>query len=97
MAQIKTFKDLKVWKRAHQLAIHIYQITAKFPIDEKYGLNSQIRRAAVSVVSNIVEGFSRKTIKESLNFYNISYGSLEELKYQLLLACDLTYITEEDY
>ena len=94
---VKTFRDLKVWQKAHELALYIYKITAKFPQQEKYGLTSQIRRAVVSVVSNIVEGFKRRSAKDSLNFYNISDSSLEELKYQLILARDLRYIPEDEY
>ncbi len=97
MAEIKTFHDLIVWQKAHQLAIKIYQITVQFPVEEKYGLTSQMRRAAVSVASNIVEGFKRRTVKDSLNFYNISDGSLEELKYQLLISRDLKYISDIIY
>jgi len=97
MAQIKTFRDLKVWEKAHQLVLAIYQITSKFPAQEKYGLVLQMRRAAISVASNIVEGFKRRSRKESLNFYNISDGSLEELKYQLLVSRDLKYISEQIY
>ena len=97
MANINTFKDLIVWKKAHELALFTYKITVNYPSEEKYVLVSQMRRAAVSVPSNIVEGFKRKTVKESLNFYNISAGSLEELKYQLLLSKDLGYLKENDY
>ena len=91
MANINTFKDLI------ELALFTYKITVNYPSEEKYVLVSQMRRAAVSVPSNIVEGFKRKTVKESLNFYNISAGSLEELKYQLLLSKDLGYLKENDY
>ncbi len=97
MAQIKTFQDLKVWQKAHQLVIKIYKITSRFPAEEKYGLTSQMRRAAVSVASNIVEGFRKRTVRDSLNFYNISDSSLEELKYQLLVSRDLRYISGGDY
>ncbi len=97
MAQIKTFKDLKVWQKAHQLVLLIYNTTQLLPSTEKFGLVSQIRRAAVSVASNIVEGFRRKSVKDSLHFYNIADGSLEELKYQLLLIRDLNFITNEEY
>ena len=97
MAKIQTFKDLIVWQKAHELVIFIYKITEKFPKQEEYGLVSQMRRAAISVASNIVEGFKRKTIKDSLSFYNISESSLEELKYQLLISKDLKYIEREIY
>jgi|SRR3989344_8170188 len=95
--QIRTFKDLKVWAKAHQLVLEVYLITKKFPAEEKFGLTSQIRRAAVSVACNIVEGFRRKSIKDSLNFYNIADGSLEELKYQSILSHDLGLINEAEF
>ena len=95
MAQIGTFQDLKVWQRGHALVLAVYQVTKDFPNEEKFGLTSQMRRAAVSVVSNIVEGFRRKSVKDSLHFYNIADGSLEELKYQLILSRDLKLISED--
>ncbi len=94
---MQTFKDLKVWAKAHNLVLSIYGITGKFPSEEKFGLTSQIRRAAVSIPSNIVEGFKRKTKNDSLHFYTISEGSLEEIKYQTLLAKDLKYISTTAY
>ena len=94
---MKNFKELKVWQRAHELAKFIYKITKEFPQDEKFGLVSQMRRAAVSVASNVVEGFHRYSAKVSVNFYNISDASLEELRYQLLLSKDLNYLSNEDY
>ena len=94
---IKTFRDIKVWQKAHELVIKIYKITIKFPVEEKYSLVNQMRRAAISVASNIVEGFKRKSVKDRIHFYNIADGSLEELKYQLLVSHDLKYITEEIY
>jgi four helix bundle protein len=94
---IKTFRDLLVWQKAHQLVLDIYKLTAKFPTEEKYGLSSQLRRAGTSIPSNIAEGFKRKTAKDRVHFYNISDGSLEEVKYQLLLAVDLKYIPDENY
>ena len=97
MSFIKSFRDLKVWQKAHELVILIYKITVNFPKTEIYALVSQMRRAAVSVVSNIVEGFKRRSVKDSLNFYNMADASLEELKYQLFLSYELKYITEENY
>ena len=97
MAQIKTFKDLQVWQKAHELTLLIYTVTRKFPDDERFGLISQQKRAAVSIASNIVEGFRRHTVKDSLNFYNIAASSLEEVKYQLLLSKDLKFINKEDF
>jgi len=94
---IKSFKDLKVWQKAHELALLIYRLTTKFPNEERFGLTSQMRRAAISVPSNIEEGFQRSYKKVSINFYDIADGSLEELKYQLLLSKDLKYITLDEY
>jgi four helix bundle protein len=88
---------LQVWQKAHQLVLLIYKITAHYPKFEIYGLISQMRRASISIVPNIIEGFKRKSIKDSLNFYNIADASLEELKYQLLLSYELKYITEKEY
>src|SRR3989344_2140897 len=97
MAQIKNFKDLKVWQKSHKLVIFIYEITKNFPTVERFCLVSQIRRAVISVASNIIEGFHRFSIKESLHFYYIAVASLEEVKYQLLIANDLEYISESEY
>jgi len=95
--KIKTFKELIVWQKAHQLTLEIYNITKNFPKYEEFILVNQMRRCVVSVPSNIAEGFKRKSLKDSLHFYNMAEGSLEELKYQLLLAKDLSYIKEEKY
>ena len=92
----KTFKDLVVWQKSHQLTLEIYKILLKFPSEEKYSLTSQMRRAAYSVPSNIVEGRSRKSKKDFLQFLNIAKGSLEELKYFIILSGDLNYITNEE-
>lgn len=97
MVAVMTFNDLAVWKKAHELVLEVYKITDKYPKHEIFGLSSQSRRCAVSVASNIVEGFKRKNKLDSLHFYNIAEGSLEELKYQLLLAKDLKYIKQEQY
>ena len=88
---------LIVWQKSHELALNIYEITKGFPKDELFGLTSQIRRAAVSIPSNIVEGKGRGSNKEYKRFLLISRGSLEETKYQLLLAKDLKYIDEYRY
>ena len=93
----KTFRDLIVWQKAHQLVLKIYQHTKDFPSDEKYGLVSDMRRAARSVPTNIVEGYKRKGYKDALNFFNISEASLEELKYHTLLSFDLGYLDVVKY
>ncbi len=89
---IKTFRDLKVWEKAHCLVLSVYKVTKKFPAEEKYVLVSQIRRSAASVPTNIVEGFKRKTDKDYAHFLNMADSSLEETKYQIMLARDLGYI-----
>lgn len=94
---IKSFQDIKVWQKAHDLVLKIYKITKVFPDEERYGLSNQSRRAAVSITSNIVEGFRRKSLKDRIHFYTIANGSLEELRYQILLSKDLAYINEEEY
>jgi len=97
MAKINTFKDLIVWRKAHELVLFVYKATKDFPDEEKYNLVNQMRRCSTSVVSNIVEGFRRKGLKDSLNFYNRADSSLEELKYQILLSFDLEYLSREVY
>jgi four helix bundle protein len=89
---LKNYKDLKVWQKSYQLCLEIYRITAKFPKDERYGLTSQIRRAAVSIPSNIAEGYGRKTTLDYVRMLYISYGSVCELETQILLAGDLDFI-----
>lgn len=89
---INTFKDLQVWQKAHSLVIDIYKITKEYPKEEKYGLVSQMRRAAVSVPANITEGFRKHGIKDKTNFYNIAQASLDELSYYIILSKDLEYI-----
>lgn len=91
MIKAKSFKDLLVWQKSHELAIEIYKVTKNFPAEEKFALVSQMRRAAVSVAANIAEGFKRRGIKDKVNFYNISQASLDELDYYLILAKDLKY------
>ncbi len=93
-AKAKKFEDLEVWKKAHQLVLHVYKITKDFPAEEKFGLVSQMRRAAVSVPANIAEGFKKRTLRDKSNFYNIAQGSLEELRYYIILSKDLEYLTD---
>ena len=92
---MKTFDDLVVWQRAHQLVLDIYRATKRLPPDEQYGLVAQMRRSAVSVAANIVEGHKRRRQKEFANFIVISQGSLEELKYHIRLCRDLTYLSPD--
>lgn len=90
-----SFEKLNVWKEAKKLVVDVYHLLDSFPIFEKYALCDQIRRAIVSVPSNIAEGSGRKSLKEQIHFLEIAYGSLMETYNQLLIAIDLTYITEE--
>ena len=91
---IKNFTDLRVWKEAHSLVLLIYKITKKFPKDEVFGLISQLRRAAVSVTSNIAEGFSRQSYAEKVQFYSLALGSLTEVQSQLFIARDVGHINK---
>jgi len=95
--KIKSFTDLKTWQEGHKLVLMIYKITKNFPKDEIFGLVSQIRRASVSITSNIAEGFGRQTYKEKAQFYYHSQGSLIELKNQILIAKDIDYLTEKEF
>ena len=97
MRKVDSVEDLEVFKRAHQLTLKIYEISEKFPKDEKYGLISQIKRAAVSVCANLMEGSYRLNRAEYRQFVGIARGSSGELKYHVLLAKDLGYISENDY
>lgn len=91
----KPHKTLQVWKQSMDLVIEVYRTTEKFPSKEIYGLTNQIRRAAVSVPSNIAEGAARQTKKEFLNFLHIAQGSLSELDTQVELANRLDYLTDK--
>ena len=89
---MKDFRELKVWAKAHEVALQIYRVTKAFPKDEIYGLTSQIRRSSVSVASNIAEGCGRGRDTEFARFLEIAMGSANELDYQLLLSRDLSYL-----
>lgn len=86
---IKSFTDLNAWKEAHWLVLGIYKETKNFPKEEQFGLTSQMRRSAISVTSNIAEGFSRRSNKEKVQFYFIALASLTELQSQMLVARDV--------
>lgn len=96
-AKIRSFKDLQAWKQAHDLVIQTYVLTKKFPKEELFGITNQMRRSAVSVPSNIAEGFSRNSNKEKSQFYAISKGSLTELESQFLISRDLGYVSNQDF
>ena len=97
MGNLNSFSDLIVWQKSHQLVLTAYKLVAKYPKFEEFGLSSQTKRCVVSIPSNIAEGFKRKSNKDSLHFYNIAEGSLEEARYQLLLAKDLEYINKSEH
>lgn len=97
MAKINSFTEILAWQKAHQLVLEVYTVTKSFPKDELFCLTNQLRRAVISISANIAEGFKRKTYKDSDHFYNISEGSLEEVKYYLILAKDLGYLTEKRF
>lgn len=93
----KSFRKLEIWKKAHELTLNIYRITANFPKSELYGITSQIRRSASSIPANIAEGHSRNTTKQYINFLSIANGSLAETRYFIILAHDLNYMNDEEY
>ena len=90
------FKDLEIWKRSRKFCSDIYQITSQFPDSEKFGLTNQLRRASVSIPSNIAEGSSRKSNKDFSRFLQIAIGSAYEIETQLLIASDLQFISEKE-
>lgn len=90
-----SFEKLAVWKEARQLVVWVYKITNSFPAEEKFGLIMQIRRASVSVVSNLAEGSARKSAKDQAHYSQIAYSSLVEILTQLIIAGDLNFITED--
>lgn len=96
MEKIKNFKQLKIWQKGIEIVTDTYKITKKFPKDELYGLTSQIRRAAVSIPSNIAEGFKRSYSKEYSQFLHIALGSAAELETQLIIAKELGFIPESE-
>ncbi|AKM77981.1 TPA: four helix bundle protein [Candidatus Wolfebacteria bacterium] len=95
--KIKDFKDILAWQEAHKLVIMIYRATDKFPQSEIFGLTNQMRRAAVSITSNIAEGFGRNGYKEKIQFYYMAQGSLIELKNQILIAKDVGFLKQDGY
>jgi four helix bundle protein len=88
----RSFTDLVLWRKAHDLVLAVYRGTSKFPATERYGLGSQLRRAAVSIPANIAEGFKKRGQADKARFLNIAQGSLEEARYYLILTRDLAYV-----
>ncbi|MGB4799900.1 MAG: four helix bundle protein [Candidatus Saccharimonadales bacterium] len=96
-AAIKDFKDLFAWQKAHKLSVATYRSTKSFPKDEMFGLTNQLRRASVSVTSNIEEGFGRRTPADRVHFYDMARGSLHEVQAQILIAKDVDYLNVVAY
>lgn len=95
--KITSFEDLAAWQSARELGLEIYKLTKKFPRDELFALTSQLRRAAVSITSNIAEGFSRNSVADRVHFYSMARGSLTETQSQMIFSQDLNYINTADY
>ena len=97
MVNIRRFEDIEAWKQGRALAKDIYAVTSKGEFGRDYSLKDQIRRAAVSIISNVAEGFSRQTDKEFIQFLHIAKGSTSEVQSQLYIALDLCYISQEEF
>lgn len=95
--KIRKFTDLKVWQEGRKLAKAIYRVTSLYPSVEQYGLVSQMKRAVVSVTSNIAEGFKRDTMPDKIHFYVMAHGSLTELQNQVILSNDLQFLDQRSY
>ncbi len=95
--KITSFTDLMAWQASHKLSLLIYKLTQSFPKTEQFGLVSQLRRAAISVTSNIAEGFGRSSQADREHFYTMASGSLYEIKSQLILARDLKYVGKDEF
>ena len=93
----RTFRDLECWQKAHEFVLAVYSETKQFPEDERYGLTSQFRRAAVSIAANICEGYKKLSKADKLRFMNIAQGSLEECRYYIILSRDIEYIDQQTH
>ncbi|MBR4925588.1 MAG: four helix bundle protein [Prevotella sp.] len=91
-----SFENIVAWQKAHAFVLSVYSITRHFPEEEKYGLTSQFRRAAISIEANIAEGYKKLSKADKLRFLNIAQGSLEECRDYIILSRDLLYINEEE-
>jgi four helix bundle protein len=91
MYKTRHFEELIVWQKAHQFVLSVYALTKEFPKEEQFGLTSQFRRASISIAATIVEGYSKKGLKDKIRFLNIAQGSLSECQYYLRLTNDLRY------
>ncbi len=95
MEKIKSFRDLEIWKLGKEIVLDIYKITRSFPKEELYGLVAQMRRTAISIPSNVAEGFNRRHNKEYRQFLYIALGSCAELETQIEMSCELKYLPPE--
>ena len=95
MSNSRTFEDVKAWQKAHDFVLTFYQYKKMFPEDEKYALESQFQRAAISIAANIAEGYKKLSKADKLRFFNIAQGSLEECRYYIILAHDLKYFSQD--
>lgn len=93
---VKSYKDLIAWQKAIELVVIVYRLSARFPKDENYGLRQQLRRAAVSIPSNIAEGQCRSTTKDFLHFLAVAHGSLAEVETQVIIARRLDYFQQQE-
>src|SRR5688500_17910527 len=91
-----SFEKLEVWQDSRKFIVKVYNTTSRFPVDERFGLIAQLRRAAVSIASGIAEGAGRKTSKDQSHFYRVAYSSLMEVLNQLLISSDLMYIAVDE-
>lgn len=96
MAEIRSFRDLVAWQKAFEVGLAIYEVTKTFPESERFGLVSQLRRASVSVASNIAEGYGRQSTTDYIRFLRIARGGLYEIETQLLFAAEFAWITKDD-
>lgn len=96
-SKVTNFTDLATWRESHKLVIMIFAVADKLPAQDNFGLKSQMQRAAISVTSNIAEGFGRRSLKENIQFYSVAKGSLVELQNQLLIAKDTKRINNNLY
>jgi four helix bundle protein len=95
--KIRSFRELTVWQRAHQLVLKVFRLTEKFPRSDQFGIVAQVRRSSSSVAANLAEGFGRGTTRELLRSLQIARGELEETRYFMLLGGDLGCITKEEF
>lgn len=94
---LQSYKELIVWQKSVELSLKVYQVTTKFPRVEQYGITSQMRRAAVSIPSNIAEGYSRKNKIEYSRFINIAFGSAAELETQIIISKKFNFVKDSDF